>query len=102
MRNPFVVEFLDIIEPRDFATFDAVYLVLGLKNSDMKKVINSAIHLEVHQIKTIMYNILCGIEYLHSANIIHRDLKPANILIDTDCTIRIADFGLARSLCNTQ
>ena len=41
---------------------------------------------------------LCGINYLHSANIIHRDLKPSNILIDSDCRIKICDFGLARSM----
>jgi serine/threonine protein kinase len=36
--------------------------------------------------------------YLHSANIIHRDLKPSNILINSDCRIKICDFGLARSM----
>jgi serine/threonine protein kinase len=35
--------------------------------------------------------------YMHAANILHRDLKPANILINEDCTIKICDFGLARS-----
>ena len=36
-------------------------------------------------------------KYLHTANILHRDLKPANILINDDCSIKICDFGLARS-----
>ena len=27
----------------------------------------------------------------------HRDIKPANILIDTECNIKICDFGLART-----
>merc|ERR1712048_608750 len=40
--------------------------------------------------------ILRGLNYLHSAEIIHRDLKPSNILVNKDCTLRIADFGLAR------
>lgn len=47
--------------------------------------------------QTIIYNILVGLKYLHSANILHRDLKPANILINDDCSIKICDFGLARS-----
>ncbi len=45
-----------------------------------------------------MYDILCGLSYLHSGKICHRDLKPGNILVNDDCTIQICDFGLARSM----
>jgi mitogen-activated protein kinase 1/3 len=40
--------------------------------------------------------VLRGLKYLHSAGVVHRDLKPANILVNQDCTLCIADFGLAR------
>ncbi|MFN9902625.1 MAG: protein kinase domain-containing protein [bacterium] len=46
----------------------------------------------------ILYNMLCGLNFIHSANIIHRDIKPANILVDAQCNIKFCDFGLAR--CN--
>ena len=46
----------------------------------------------------MIYDILCGLHYLHSAHICHRDLKPENILVNDDCTIQICDFGLSRSL----
>eukprot|EP00004_Rigifila_ramosa_P023291 TRINITY_DN651_c0_g1_i2.p1 TRINITY_DN651_c0_g1~~TRINITY_DN651_c0_g1_i2.p1 ORF type:complete len:510 (-),score=97.18 TRINITY_DN651_c0_g1_i2:252-1748(-) len=38
-----------------------------------------------------------GMLYLHSLNIIHRDLKPLNILVSTDFTSKICDFGFSRS-----
>ena len=50
------------------------------------------------EIKIIIYNIICGIQYIHSSNIIHRDIKPGNILINKECNIKICDFGLARSI----
>jgi len=39
---------------------------------------------------------------MHSAGVIHRDLKPANILVNTDCTLKVADFGLARGRHNEE
>jgi mitogen-activated protein kinase 1/3 len=49
-------------------------------------------------VKTIIYEILKGIKYMHQAKVIHRDIKPANILINQDCSIKICDFGLSRSI----
>ena len=65
---------------------------------DLKKLLKSSKHLEETQVKSIVYDILCGLKYLHAAKIIHRDLKPGNILVNDDCTIQICDFGLARSM----
>ena len=56
-------------------------------------------------IKSIIYQILIGVEHLHSHKVLHRDLKPSNILIQFESngsnlndipTIKLADFGLSR------
>ena len=46
----------------------------------------------------ILYNLLCALNHIHSANIMHRDIKSSNLLIDDKCNIRICDFGLARNI----
>jgi mitogen-activated protein kinase 1/3 len=65
--------------------------------NDLKSLMKQAVYLDEEHIKYMIYQIICGMRYMHSANILHRDLKPANILINEDCSIKICDLGLARS-----
>jgi len=37
------------------------------------------------------------VNFLDTANVIHRDLKPGNILLTDQCSVKICDFGLART-----
>lgn len=43
-----------------------------------------------------LYQLLRGLKFVHSAKVFHRDLKPKNILANSDCKLKICDFGLAR------
>lgn len=68
--------------------------------TDLKKLIelSSKSNLNEKHVTIILYNLLCALKFMHSANVIHRDIKPSNILINEQCQIRICDFGLARTL----
>ena len=50
-----------------------------------------------HEIKSIMYQSLLGLAYMHKHGFFHRDMKPENLLVKTDA-VKIADFGLAREI----
>jgi len=75
-----------------------VYIVSDLLDSDLSRVIASPEALSEDHVRYFLYQLLCGVQFLHSANVVHRDLKPSNILVNRECDLRIADFGLARSL----
>jgi len=64
--------------------------------ADLHNVISEGILKEVH-IRFIVYQLAKALKYLHSGLLIHRDLKPSNILINSNCTIKLCDFGLVRS-----
>lgn len=64
--------------------------------TDLAAIIRSGQPLTDAHFQSFIYQILCGLKYIHSANVLHRDLKPANVLINADCELKICDFGLAR------
>lgn len=65
--------------------------------SDLSRLIYEGKLQKIH-VKYIIYQILLGLHYLHNSKIIHRDLKPSNVLINSNCIIKICDFGLSRLL----
>jgi serine/threonine protein kinase len=43
----------------------------------------------------VFIQIISGVQYCHRNMVVHRDLKPENLLLDNNCDVKIADFGLS-------
>jgi serine/threonine protein kinase/Flp pilus assembly protein TadD len=65
---------------------------------DLKSMIKMSKRLEVGTVVSIGKQVCEGLAEAHRLGVVHRDLKPSNIMIDKDGSVRIMDFGIARSL----
>lgn len=90
-----VIRALDVFTKPGKVLFD-VYLVCDLMETDLHRVIYSKQPLTDDHIQYFLYQTLCALKYVHSASVIHRDVKPPNLLLNSDCLLRLCDFGLSR------
>ncbi|KAI9639101.1 kinase-like domain-containing protein [Dioszegia hungarica] len=85
-----------VFDPPGSGMFNEVYLYEELMEADLHAIIRSGQPLSDAHFQSFIYQTLCGLKYIHSANVLHRDLKPGNLLVNADCELKICDFGLAR------
>ncbi|CBZ53497.1 Mitogen-activated protein kinase 2, related [Neospora caninum Liverpool] len=78
-----------------------IYLVFDYMETDLHAVIRADILEEIHK-QYIVYQLLRAIKYMHSGELLHRDMKPSNVLLNSECQVKVADFGLARSVAQSE
>ncbi|XP_073986242.1 cyclin-dependent kinase 4 isoform X1 [Rhodnius prolixus] len=100
-EHPNIIRLLDVCHGKTMTKERQIVLYLVFEHCDqdlatyMAKCPLPGLHEQT--IKNLMYQILCGIDFLHSHRILHRDLKPQNLLITHNGIVKLADFGLAKT-----
>jgi len=96
MKHENVISLIDTFTPQtSLGNFEDVYLVTSLMGADLNNIMKVQ-HLTDEHVQFLIYQLLRGLKYIHSAAIIHRDLKPSNLAVNENCELKILDFGLAR------
>jgi len=97
LKHPNIVTITDVLLPSTTASFDDIYIVFELLDTDLGHMIRSKTSYGEPHRQWLLYQLLAGIKHIHAAGVFHRDLKPANLLLNVECDLKICDFGLARA-----
>ena len=99
-RHDNIVRILDMMPPNVpyLEDFHDVYMVTDLMETDLHRIIYSKQKLSTDHAQYFIYQVLRGLKYIHSCKVLHRDLKPSNLLVNSNCDLKICDFGLARGV----
>ncbi|NXI39993.1 CDK3 kinase, partial [Galbula dea] len=94
LKHPNIVRLLDVVNSQK-----DLYIVLEYLDQDLRKYIDSSQtgDLPLSSVKSYLSQLLQAVNFCHVHRVIHRDLKPENVLINEAGTIKLADFGLART-----
>lgn len=100
LNNKNVTKLLDIILENK-----SIYMIFEYCEHDLLQIIHYHSHpdmkpIPIRNIKSLIWQVLNGVLYLHKNWVFHRDLKPANIMVTSQGVVKIGDLGLARKFNN--
>lgn len=96
LTHPNIVSVYDVGQDNDIH-----YIVMEfVAGQSLKELINkgNGAPLPLERATNIAAQILAGLEYAHRSGLIHRDIKPQNVLLTSDGTVKVTDFGIAKSV----
>jgi mitogen-activated protein kinase 1/3/mitogen-activated protein kinase 6 len=96
LQHENLIDIRHVFLPGVKESFEDIYCVSELMETDLASILKSPQPISDDHCQFFLYQILRGLKYVHSAQVIHRDLKPRNILVNSNCDLKICDYGLAR------
>ena len=98
LKHPNIITVYEILEDSE-----NYYIIMeNCKNGELFDYIVAHQNLSENEASIFFYQLIKGVEYIHSKNIVHRDLKPENLLLTENNILKIIDFGLSHPFDGTE
>ena len=92
LQHPYIVRLVDV-----FYLDEVIIMIMDYcEHGDLLSFVYQNGTPSLPQLRTILFQLVSALDYLHSRGLAHRDLKPENLLVDSNCDVKVADLGLAK------
>lgn len=98
-RHRNLIELIDVIRQRPPKS--KMYIILEMATGGtVQELLDSSPQKRLCelQVANLAFQALTGLQYMHGRGVVHRDIKPANLMLTSDGTLKISDFGVAERL----
>ena len=93
LRHPNIVEVFDWEE-----AYATTFIIMEkLEGTDIQQVLLARQRIPPAEVRDVVVDVAAALEYAHAQGVVHRDLKPSNIVVETDGSVKLTDFGVAFS-----
>jgi serine/threonine-protein kinase len=94
LAHPNIVNVYDVGQDGDLH-----YIVMEfIAGDNLKALIKRSAPLSIDRAVSVAIQMLAGLEYAHRSGLIHRDVKPQNVVITAEGSVKVTDFGIAKSV----
>ena len=98
LNHPSIVTIYDVGEDRDLTYMAMEYL----EGKDLEVYCQKDTLLPLMKVLEVIYQVAGALDYAHGMGVIHRDIKPANIMLLSNGTVRVTDFGIAKAVSSSR
>lgn len=95
--HPNIIRLMDVLPSENELD---IYLVFEYMETDLRELLKKRLLKPTHY-PFIIFQLFHALQFIHSASLIHRDISPSNILVNAACQVKLADFGLCRSIASS-
>ena len=72
-----------------------IYLIFEYMQADLSQVIRAKVLEPIH-VQYVVFQLLKALAYLQRNGVMHLEIKSSNVMVNSDCHVRLIDFGNAR------